>query len=96
MLMESPIYQEWIKEEVAEAEVRGEIKYAKKVLHEYLFKKFKFKSAELQEKAKQLSTLEILDSVISEIYSVSTLEEARAVINDGIECEIQLLTSRKS
>ena len=62
-----------------------------------MFKKFKFKSAELQEKAKQISTLDILDSVISEIYSASTLEEARAVINEGIECEKQLMIGvRKS
>ena len=102
MLMESPVYQQWIKEEREEAKAEGRIegrneginegriKQLQNVIQDYLARKFSSKANNLQQKVVLMSNLEILKSVLDQLYNVPSLKEARAVINDGIATELEL------
>ena len=43
--------------------------------------------SKLQEKVRQLNTPEVLDFVLDELFAANTLDEAIAVIHDGIHSE---------
>ncbi len=83
MIMESPIFQEWVKEERAEAEARGEARgriMAQDSICKYLEVRFGLASKELQQKVKDISSLTELNYIINSIYTAKTLEEAQAVV----------------
>ncbi|MDK2889166.1 MAG: hypothetical protein PWP72_2044, partial [Thermoanaerobacter sp.] len=48
-------------------------------------------SAGLQEKVREMTSLEVLDGVMEELFAANTLEEAQAIIRDGMERLIQFL-----
>ncbi|NHM26448.1 Rpn family recombination-promoting nuclease/putative transposase [Desulfofundulus sp. TPOSR] len=93
MILESPIYQEWVKEERAEAEARGraegraegKVEKAQDAICKYLRRRFGDASAGLQQKVREMTSLEVLDGVMEELFAANTLEEAQAIIRDGIE-----------
>ena len=99
--MESPVYQQWIKEEREEAEAKGRIEgriegknegrieQLQNVIQDYLDRKFSSKANNLQQKVVLISNLEILKSVLDQLYNVLSVKEARAVINDGIATEAE-------
>ncbi|TYO95509.1 Rpn family recombination-promoting nuclease/putative transposase [Desulfallas thermosapovorans] len=92
MVMESPIFQEWVKEERAEAEARGEARGRIKgkaegkaegkveAICKYLEVRFGPASAELQRQVRNISSLDELNRIINNIYTTGTVEEARAVV----------------
>ena len=100
--MESPVYQQWIKEEREEAEakgrneginegiIKGRIEQLQNVIQDYLARKFSLKANNLQQKVVLISNLEILKSVLDQLYNVANIKDARAVINDGIVTELEL------
>jgi predicted transposase YdaD len=83
MVMESPIFQEWVKEERAEAEARGEAR-GKAMAHDaickYLEVRFGTAALELQRHVRSIFSLDELNRIINSIYTTETIEAARAVI----------------
>jgi len=81
MILESPIYQEWVKEERAEAEARGEargmVDAKQDSIRKYLNRRFGAASADLQQTVQKMTGLKVLDSVMEELFTANTLEEAR-------------------
>jgi len=92
LILESPIFQEWVKEERAEAEakgraegkVEGKVEKAQDAICKYLKRRFGHASDELQQIVRGVTSLEALDGVMEELFAADTLEEARAVIRDGL------------
>ncbi|WP_243174574.1 hypothetical protein [Desulfofundulus sp. TPOSR] len=84
MVMESPIFQEWVREERAEAEARGEargkVEAKQDAICKYLRRRFGDASAGLQRKVREMTSLEVLDGVMEELFAANTLEEAQAII----------------
>ncbi|OIQ53046.1 hypothetical protein MOTE_25210 [Moorella thermoacetica] len=80
MVMQSPIYQEWVREERAEAETKGRMEAKKETILKYLSRRFGEQPADLEEKVQKISDLQILDRILDELFTVGTIEEARAVI----------------
>ncbi|NLI12953.1 Rpn family recombination-promoting nuclease/putative transposase [Pelotomaculum propionicicum] len=62
----------------------GNIEARREVIRKYLDRRFGKKSAGLQEKVQQMSSLKVLDYVLEELFAANTLEEARAIINEGV------------
>jgi len=93
MVMQSPIYQEWVKEERAEAEekgrVEGRVETKQEVICKFLARRFGIDSAETQEKVQQLTNLEILDNVLTELFVANSLEEAQNIIKEGLNKYLQ-------
>ncbi|MDQ0285390.1 hypothetical protein J2Z49_000491 [Desulfofundulus luciae] len=82
-----------LEEMQQQAEMRGLIKgraegraEAKQdAICKYLRRRFGDASAGLQEKVREMTSLEVLDGVMEELFAANTLEEAQAIIRDGIE-----------
>lgn len=97
MVMQSPIYQEWVKEERAEAETRGEargkaegrIEAKQDAIFKFLSKRFGASQNEMMQKVKQMTDLEILDNVMEELFAANTMEEVQGIIQDGIKRSFQ-------
>ena len=96
LIMQSPIYQDWIREEREEAEANGlnkgrvEGKAEGKAeatvvaICKYLNVKFGQKSQNMQKKVRFISDLEILDQTLEKLFAVDTLEEAKTIIFESI------------
>lgn len=80
MVMESPIFQEWVKEERAEAEARGRTEGKAEAICKYLEVRFGTAALELQRQVRGISSLDELNRIINSIYTTGTIEEAQAVI----------------
>lgn len=80
MVMESPIFQEWVKEERAEAEARGEARGRQDSICKYLEIRFGTASLELQQRVRGISSLDELNRIINSIYTAGTIEDAQAVV----------------
>ncbi|MCS5697061.1 DUF4351 domain-containing protein, partial [Desulfofundulus thermocisternus] len=93
MVMESPIFQEWVREERAEAEARGEargkVEAKQDAICKYLRRRFGDASAGLQQEVREMTSLEVLDGIMEELFAANTLEEARAIIEEGIIKSLQ-------
>ena len=70
--------------------VMGEIKKSREFIQKLLVRKFGDRGKDIQPKVMQLNTPEILDFVLEELFAASTVQEAKAVINDGIAEENKL------
>jgi predicted transposase YdaD len=66
---------------MAEGEARGEAKGRQEAICKYLDARFGESSRGLQKKVKQIGKLETLDEIINKIYTASSLEETRAVVD---------------
>ncbi|MDN5345030.1 MAG: hypothetical protein PWQ18_1144 [Clostridia bacterium] len=64
----------------AEGEARGEARGRQEAICKYLDARFGETSRDLQGRVRQIGRLEALDKIINQIYTVGSLEEARAVI----------------
>ncbi|OIQ10496.1 hypothetical protein [Neomoorella thermoacetica] len=58
MVMQSPIYQEWVREERAEAETKGRMEAQKETILKYLSRRFGDQPADLEEKVQKISDLQ--------------------------------------
>ena len=72
---------------VASGRTIGKVEANRETIRKYLFKRFGDISSKLLEKVQQLNTPEVLDFVLEELFTANTLDEAIAVINDGIRSE---------
>lgn len=89
MVMESPIYQEWVKEERIEAEARGKIEKAREDIYKFMGKRFGIDSGETTQKIKQIPDLETLDNLMEELFAANTREEAQDIIDRYIARTLQ-------
>lgn len=89
MVMQSPIYQEWVKEEREEAEVRGEARKARDAICSFLEIRFGAEVTGIRENVRQMNDLDVLDQVLKKVYAANTLEEAKTIIWDGIAKSLQ-------
>lgn len=69
----------------AEGETVGKIIKAQDAICRYLRKRFGVASLELQQKIREVNSLEVLDSIMEELFVTNTLEEAKAVIKNAME-----------
>jgi len=69
---------------MAEGEARGKVEMAQEAICKYLDARFGDSSKDLQKKVKQVGKLETLDEIINKIYTVSSLEEARAIVDGAV------------
>lgn len=88
MIMESPIYQEWVKEERAEAEARGigigKAKKAQDAICKILNKRLGVESFPLQQKVRNITSESALDWILDQVIDVATKEAAQDIINTAI------------
>ena len=93
MVMQSPIYQEWVKEERAEAEakgkIEGKIEKAREAIYKFMDRRFSADPGEVREKVQQVASLELLDSLMEELFAANTLEEAQAIIRRAVGKSLQ-------
>ncbi|WP_238456457.1 DUF4351 domain-containing protein [Desulfotruncus arcticus] len=68
----------------AEGRAEGRVERTREIICKYLTRKFGERSANLQQKVGQVTDLEQLDHILEDLFAASTLEEARAIINDDI------------
>ena len=99
--MQSPIYQDWVKEERAEAEAKGKIegriegriegKIEGKIeaICKFMVRRFNADAGEIRAKVHQLATPEILDGIMEEVFAADTLEEAQSVITRAVGKSLQ-------
>jgi hypothetical protein len=83
MVMQSPVYQDWVKEERAEAETKGRIEKAREDICKFMVRRFGADSDEITQKIGQISSLEILDKLMEELFAANTKEEAQNIIGNG-------------
>ena len=67
-----------------EGKKEGKIELSREFIQKLLFRKFGLKSSQLRPQVAKLNDLAVLDYVLEELLAVTTLDEAAAVINDGI------------
>jgi len=89
MVMESPIYQEWVKEEKIEAEARGRIEKAREAICKFMTKRFGIDPGETTQRIKQIPDLETLDNLMEELFAANTKEEAQVIIDRYITRTLQ-------
>lgn len=73
----------WHEKGRAEGRAEGKIEAKREVICKYLLRKFGDKSFDLQQKIRQITSLEVLDYILGELFAANTLEEARAIVNNG-------------
>ena len=73
--MQSPIYQEWIQEDIKEAEARTKTKTIKTDIMEVLEERFDFIRKPLREKIEAITDIDLLRGLLKKSVKVSTLEE---------------------
>lgn len=56
---------------------------------EFLARRFGEQSADIQKKVKEITDLDILDSLLPELFSADTLEEARRIVREGLARALQ-------
>ena len=87
MLMQSPLYQEWIEEERKEAAQKANINRLRMDISELLIEKFDFITKDITEKINSINDESILDSLIRKIIKTDTLEEYLNILNRAIESQ---------
>jgi hypothetical protein len=89
MVMESPIYQEWVKEERTEAEVRGigkgKAEKAQDAIYKILNKRLGLDSLKLQQQVWTITSEPVLDWIFDEIVDITSKEAAKNIIETAIK-----------
>jgi len=68
---------------------RGKVEATQDAICKYLKRRFGPASDELQRVVRGVTSLEALDGVMEELFAANTLEEARAIIEEGINKSLQ-------
>jgi hypothetical protein len=88
MVMESPIFQEWVKDAetsariagIAEGEAKGKAEMAQEAICKYLEVRFDTASLGLQQRVRSITDLDELNRIMNSIYTAGTTVEAQAII----------------
>jgi len=70
-------------------EAKGKVEKAQDAICKYLKRRFGPASAELQQKVQEMTSLEVLDSVMEELFATNSLDEARVIVREGINKSLQ-------
>ena len=81
MIMESLVYQEWMKEARVEGKAEGKAEAICKTLK----KRLGIKSFALQQQVRTITSEPMLDWIFEEIIDVTELETAQRIVNEAIE-----------
>jgi len=73
-----------IVEARAEGEAKGRAEAKQDDICKFMSKRFGIAPGEKMPKIKQMTNLEILDHVMEELFAANTVEEAQAIIHDGL------------
>jgi predicted deacylase len=64
-----------------ESEAKGEIKAKQDAIFKFLARRFGAEIAGLQQKVQQITSIEVLDRIMEELFAANTLEETRIIIS---------------
>ena len=78
--MESPFFQEWVREERTEAEAKGKAEMARDAICKFMEVRFDTASLSLQQQVRSISSLDELNRIMNSIYTAGTVDEAKAII----------------
>ena len=82
--------EQMIREEGrAEGRAEGRIEAKQDAICKYLARRFGAEPDEMLQKVRKMTSLEILDGVMEDLFAAGTLEEAKAIIWDGIKKSLQ-------
>lgn len=73
----------------AKGEARGEIKAKQDAIFKFLARRFGAEIAGLQQKVRQITSIEVLDRIMEELFAANTLEESRIIISGDPDKSIQ-------
>ena len=65
-------------------EARGRVEKTQEAICKFMTRRFGIAPGEIMPKVKQMTNLEILDHVMEELFAANTVEEAQAIIHDGL------------
>ncbi|HCJ78819.1 MAG TPA: hypothetical protein DHV84_02200, partial [Desulfotomaculum sp.] len=68
----------------AKGRVEGRAEAKQEAICKFMTKRFGIAPGEIMPKVKQMTNLEILDHVMEELFAANTVEEAQAIIHDGL------------
>ena len=82
--MESPIFQEWVKDAETRARItgiaEGKAEMAQEAICKYLEVRFDTASLGLQQRVRSITDLDELNRIMNSIYTAGTTNEAQAII----------------
>jgi hypothetical protein len=78
-LREKAILEE--RSAIVEARAEGRVEKAQETICKFMWKRFGVDPNEIKLKVKQMTSLEILDCLMEELFTAGTLEEAQAIIH---------------
>ncbi|WP_139902914.1 Rpn family recombination-promoting nuclease/putative transposase [Clostridium thermarum] len=87
MLMNSPIYNEWVEEERKEAAKKAALDSAKKYIVDLLAAKFDFVPKLIREGIQSLDDIEVLDELHKKIIKINSLEEFKELLKKAKSVE---------
>lgn len=85
MLMDSPIYNEWVEEERKEAAQEAELQTTKRNIIELLVEKFDFIPKVMRENIENINDILILHDLFRKSIKVSTIEEFQEILDKAIK-----------
>ena len=68
----------------ARGEAKGRLEAKQDDICKFMTRRFGIAPGEIMPKVKQMTNLEILDHVMEELFAANTVEEAQAIIHDGL------------
>lgn len=80
MLMNSPLFNEWVEEERKEAAQKATISKSKEIIIDQLIAKFDFIPPAIREQLSKVNDQEILDSLLRRIIKITEIEEFEQLI----------------
>ena len=87
MLMNSPIYNEWIEEERKEAAEKAALGSAKKYIIDLLAAKFDFVPKFIREGIQSLDDIDVLDELLKKIIKINSLDEFKELLEKAKSIE---------
>ena len=85
MIMESPVYQEWVKDAEAKGRIEGKLEGKAEGICKILTKRFGLKSLIMQDKVNSITNKTVLDWIFDEIIDITDLKVAQNIIDDAIK-----------
>jgi hypothetical protein len=73
-----------VMEGVLRGKAEGRAEAKQDAICKYLRRRFGDASAGLQQEVREMTSLEVLDGIMEELFAANTLEEAQAIIRDGM------------
>ena len=85
MLMNSPLFNEWVEEERKEATIAANKKSARKYITDLLIEKFDFVPKSLRDSIDSLDDIVALEELLKKIIKIETLEDFKILLGKAIK-----------